>query len=123
MQESRLSSIGLLAAGIAHNIRTPLTIIMGEASMDRKHRPEDETKKLIINQAEKIDKILDTMIIKYRKGQESYAIDLDLNELEIYLSKHSDAEFSYGICRNCLKELYPEQYQRMIEKGKLATER
>ncbi len=45
------------------------------------------------------------------------------NELEIYLSKHSDAEFSHGICRNCLKKLYPEQYQRMIEKGKLAPER
>jgi len=45
------------------------------------------------------------------------------NELEIYLSKHSDAEFSHGICRNCLKILYPEQYQRMIEKGKLAPEK
>ncbi len=81
MKESRLSSIGLLAAGIAHNIRTPLTIIMCEASMVRKYRSEDETKKLIIKQAEKIDKILDTMMIKCRKGQESDATDLDLNEL------------------------------------------
>lgn len=35
------------------------------------------------------------------------------NNLEIYLAKHSDAEFSHGICRNCIKKLYPERYERL----------
>ncbi|MBA4394240.1 MAG: sensor with HAMP domain protein, partial [Desulfobacca sp.] len=29
------------------------------------------------------------------------------NQVEQYISKHSEAEFSHGICPECLKELYP----------------
>jgi len=28
--------------------------------------------------------------------------------IEEYISKHSDAQFSHGICPDCLKKLYPE---------------
>ena len=30
------------------------------------------------------------------------------NKLEKYISEHSEAQFSHGICDNCLKEHYPE---------------
>ncbi len=30
------------------------------------------------------------------------------NQVEAYISKHSEAEFSHGICPTCAKELYPE---------------
>ena len=30
------------------------------------------------------------------------------NRIEIYIGKHSEAEFSHGICPECTKELYPE---------------
>jgi len=30
------------------------------------------------------------------------------NQLEAYISKHSSAEFSHGICPKCMKELFPE---------------
>jgi len=30
--------------------------------------------------------------------------------VENYISSHSDAEFSHGICPDCLKQLYPEYY-------------
>jgi hypothetical protein len=29
-------------------------------------------------------------------------------QVELYIRKHSQAEFSHGICPDCLKELYPE---------------
>jgi hypothetical protein len=29
-------------------------------------------------------------------------------QLEVYISAHSDAEFSHGICPECKKKLYPE---------------
>lgn len=29
-------------------------------------------------------------------------------QLELYLEEHSEAEFSHGLCPDCLKELYPE---------------
>jgi hypothetical protein len=30
------------------------------------------------------------------------------NRIESYIGKHSEAEFSHGICPDCAKELYPE---------------
>lgn len=30
------------------------------------------------------------------------------NQIEVYISKHSDAEFSHGICPDCAKKLYPD---------------
>ena len=30
------------------------------------------------------------------------------NQIEVYVKEHSEAEFSHGICPECLKELYPE---------------
>ena len=30
------------------------------------------------------------------------------NQIEAYLSKHSEAEFSHGICPGCAKKLYPD---------------
>ena len=29
-------------------------------------------------------------------------------EIELYIEKHSEADFSHGICPECLKKLYPE---------------
>lgn len=30
------------------------------------------------------------------------------NQIEVYISEHSKAEFSHGICPECVKKLYPE---------------
>lgn len=35
------------------------------------------------------------------------------NQLEEYIHAHSEAEFSHGICPNCLKKYYPEQYAKI----------
>jgi F0F1-type ATP synthase assembly protein I len=32
------------------------------------------------------------------------------NQIEAYISEHSEAEFSHGICPECSKKLYPEIY-------------
>lgn len=37
-------------------------------------------------------------------------------KLEEYLEKHSEAEFSHGLCLDCLRRLYPEQAQE-VEAG------
>jgi hypothetical protein len=29
-------------------------------------------------------------------------------QIELYLEEHSEAEFSHGLCPDCLKQLYPE---------------
>lgn len=34
-------------------------------------------------------------------------------KIESYVSKHSDAVFSHGICPVCSEKLYPEMYERI----------
>ena len=41
------------------------------------------------------------------------------NQIESYLRKHSELEFSHGICPDCAKELYPDTYKKITEKKKL----
>lgn len=33
------------------------------------------------------------------------------NRLELYIGKHSDAQFSHGLCPDCARKLYPELYE------------
>ena len=33
------------------------------------------------------------------------------NELETYISEHSDADFSHGLCMECAKEFYPDYFK------------
>ncbi len=40
------------------------------------------------------------------------------NEVETYVSQHSEAEFSHGVCPQCLKKQYPAEYERMQKKRK-----
>ena len=30
------------------------------------------------------------------------------HEIELYIEKHSEADFSHGLCPDCIKKLYPE---------------
>ncbi len=34
------------------------------------------------------------------------------NQLEAYISEHTDAQFSHGYCPKCMKEHYPEYYKK-----------
>ena len=36
-------------------------------------------------------------------------------QLEVYVRDHSEAEFSHGICPDCIKKLYPELYEELDE--------
>ncbi len=40
------------------------------------------------------------------------------NQLESYIMEHSDATFSHGICPDCAKKLYPDAYDRLMNKEK-----
>ena len=35
------------------------------------------------------------------------------NDIENFVAEHSDAEFSHGICPECIEELYPDLYQQL----------
>jgi phosphoserine phosphatase RsbU/P len=41
------------------------------------------------------------------------------SQIESYIEHRSDALFSHGICPDCLEEIYPQQYQKMKNEGKI----
>ena len=41
------------------------------------------------------------------------------SDLEVYISENSEIEFSHSLCPDCLKKHYPEEYERLQQKGKL----
>lgn len=34
-------------------------------------------------------------------------------QVEVYVSEHSEAEFSHALCPECIKKIYPKQYERI----------
>jgi len=38
-------------------------------------------------------------------------------QVETYVSKRSEAEFTHSLCPECLKQIYPEQYEKLKKKG------
>jgi CHASE3 domain sensor protein len=38
------------------------------------------------------------------------------NQLEAYVQKHSEAKFTHGLCEKCIKELYPDVADEVLEK-------
>ncbi len=39
------------------------------------------------------------------------------NQIDAYISEHSDAEISHGLCPDCMKKLYPDIWEKMDKTG------
>ncbi len=83
-QSEKLSSIGQLAAGIAHEIGTPLNIISGNAEylmMDMKaHDSRMEELSIIINQTDRITRLIQQLMDFARETPPRWE-ETDINEL------------------------------------------
>jgi signal transduction histidine kinase len=84
MQAEKLSSIGLLAAGVAHEVNTPLAVITSNAQMlMRQMDPDDprtRTLEKIIAQAFRASEIANNLLKFSRVGGSEYS-DLDVNRV------------------------------------------
>ncbi|MGC9364298.1 MAG: hypothetical protein ACP5FZ_07005 [Fidelibacterota bacterium] len=83
-----------------------------------RRRIEEERERLIVELTEALTRIKQLKKLlpicpscKKIRDDEGY-----WNNLETYLSKHSNAEFSHGICRDCMKKLYPQRYEKLYGK-------
>jgi len=84
MQAEKLSSIGLLAAGVAHEVNTPLAVITSQAQMLAKQLSPDDphapTLEKIIKQSFRASEIVNSLL-KFSRVSGSEHIELDLNKL------------------------------------------
>ncbi|HEB84398.1 MAG TPA: sensor histidine kinase [Bacteroidetes bacterium] len=81
MEESRLSSIGLMAAGIAHNLKGPLTAIKGFADLARIAHPGDENVQRILKNVSKMQDAIDNLMRKAHRHRSDKMSEVAINNL------------------------------------------
>jgi PAS domain S-box-containing protein len=99
MNEQKLASIGQLATGIAHNLNTPISIILSNAELlELKYSDSPELDK-IIRQADRMSEIINNLLTKSKQEQIQHPQDLDLNDLiENELEfMNSNLEFKHNV--------------------------
>jgi PAS domain S-box-containing protein len=80
-QEHKLSAIGILASGIAHNLNGPLSIIIGYLDLLYSRNPHIEEMPIILTQGERMKDIISNMMIKSRHEQDTRKKSINLNSL------------------------------------------
>ncbi|MFH2013326.1 MAG: ATP-binding protein [Pseudomonadota bacterium] len=83
-QSAKLATVGELAAGIAHEVGTPLNVILGTAEYIMMKMEEDDPKteelKIIISQAEHITKLIHQLLTFSRYNEPEFK-SIDINSL------------------------------------------
>ncbi|MCX6640454.1 MAG: PAS domain S-box protein [bacterium] len=95
MQNTRLASIGMLAAGIAHNINVPLQGIYSHLELLQMTRDDIPYLESIIDQVQRISSIVNNMLHISREKQDQSERSLDLNRLLVEELKFLDADLNF----------------------------
>ncbi len=113
LQAEKLSSVGLLAAGIAHEVNTPITGISSYAQMLLKELPESDQRKPILEKIERqtfrAAEIVNGLLNFARMNGTEFR-DLDINQLiieSLSLLEHQMTENGISISRSLDASLPP----------------
>lgn len=97
IQAERMASMGIAAAGIVHNLRSPLTGVMGFTDVLRKKYPDIKELKMIETSAKQMADMVDNIMTKSRQNRVFEAVDVNLllqRELDFL---KADPTFRYEI--------------------------
>jgi PAS domain S-box-containing protein len=122
--DGRILDVWLTATALLNDEGVPVAVATTERDITDRKQEEKEKVELI----KKLQKALAEvktlrgiipicMICKQIRDDKGY-----WEEVEVYVHKHSEAEFSHGICPNCLKTKFPKIYEKN-EKKLLETPR
>ncbi len=81
IQEAKLSSIGLLTSGLAHNLNSPLQTIIGFAQLLQMKTPGSPELDNILKMANQMRDIINNLMFKLRQEQSAELQEIDLNQL------------------------------------------
>ncbi len=81
MDAQKLEQIGLLASGLAHNLKTPLSGIKGYAQLLQMDHPEFHEIDTILHEVSAMEAIINNLMSKNRREHEMCEEPIQLNEL------------------------------------------
>ncbi len=81
IKEHRLASIGMLTSGLTHNIRTPLTSILGAVQLIKMGNNEMNNLDVIYKSTKKIEDITESMMANLRKEKEENKQKININQI------------------------------------------
>ncbi|MBU0518458.1 PAS domain S-box protein [bacterium] len=102
MQQSKLASVGLLSAGIAHNLNVPLHAIMSQIEMMQLTGNDSSYLDDMMKQVQLMSDISDNILKKTRNEQNQEKKDIDINELlrEELKFLNADLVFKHSITKD-----------------------
>ncbi|MGD9486823.1 MAG: response regulator [Calditrichaceae bacterium] len=105
LNENKLAAIGQLATGIAHNLNTPISIIQGNAELLKLKYDEAIEIDKILKQTARMSDLINTILTKGRKEQDTRDRILDINEIlkdeldfldaNLYFKHHIEKEYHF----------------------------
>ncbi|TKJ36847.1 hypothetical protein CEE37_14785 [candidate division LCP-89 bacterium B3_LCP] len=95
MQHSRLASIGMLAAGIAHNINVPLQGITNHLELLRMTQDDVPYLDQMLTQVQRISAIINNMLFKSRQEQDQKEKLVNINQLLVEELTFLDADLDF----------------------------
>lgn len=124
-QQDRLSSVGLLASGLAHEIGTPLGVVRGRAELMRMQLEDnpivDSGLNVIIQQIDRITGLMQSLLNLSRKNNDivPQAVQLSslVNEVGLLMEAHVrklGIEFLTKIAPECIVKGEPQRLQQVF---------
>ena len=106
MHEARLSSVGMLASGLAHNLSTPVQCILGYSRMLHREYPEDDRLDRLEEMSQNLKQIIENLMLKLRRDQTTELSLINLNSLlqddlkfleaDLYYKHQIKKDFQFG---------------------------